>query len=432
MHIKKEEKVRILVFPCGTEIGLEIHRSLAWSTHVELFGASSVSSNHGKYVYKNYIDNVPFVDDLDFISKLNSIIESNRINFIFPAHDSVVLKLSEHQDNLQCKVIGSPLETCRICRSKRKTYQVFKSILTVPKVYNKNDADIQFPVFLKPDVGQGSKGTFIANSKVEIDFFLQKDPTLILMEYIPGTEYTIDAFSDRHGELRFVGPRKRIRINNGISVNTIPVRDDKFTQMAEKIHQTLKFRGAWFFQAKEKANGDLSLLEVAPRVAGSMGVHRNMGINLPLLSVFDSLDMDVEIYSNKHFIEMDRALTSRFKTDLDYKCVYIDLDDTIIIDNEVNVWVTAFLYQCHNRGVKVHLLSRHAGDIKKTLNKYRLNDIFDTVTNLDRSQEKADFIREPSSIFIDDSFDERQRVAKQLGIPTFDVNSVESLIDYRG
>ena len=47
-------KNNILVFPCGSEIGLEINNALKWSTHIELFGASSVD-DHGKYVYLEII-----------------------------------------------------------------------------------------------------------------------------------------------------------------------------------------------------------------------------------------------------------------------------------------------------------------------------------------------------------------------------------------
>jgi hypothetical protein len=35
------------------------------------------------------------------------------------------------------------------------------------------------------------------------------------------------------------------------------------------------------------------------------------------------------------------------------------------------------------------------------------------------------------AIFIDDSFQERVRVSKALGIPGFDLDAVESLIDHR-
>ena len=87
-------KTNVLVFPCGSEIGLEIHRSLRWSNHVEVLGASSVSSNHGKYVYDNYIEGLPYVEDHHFIDMLNSTISAYDIALLFPAHDSVVLKLS--------------------------------------------------------------------------------------------------------------------------------------------------------------------------------------------------------------------------------------------------------------------------------------------------------------------------------------------------
>jgi hypothetical protein len=35
-------KKNVLVFPCGSEIGLEIHKSLSYSTHFTLVGGSSV------------------------------------------------------------------------------------------------------------------------------------------------------------------------------------------------------------------------------------------------------------------------------------------------------------------------------------------------------------------------------------------------------
>jgi len=56
---------RVLVFPCGSEIGLEINKALGHSIHFELIGASSVPSNHGKFVYKNYIEGIPYIDDED-------------------------------------------------------------------------------------------------------------------------------------------------------------------------------------------------------------------------------------------------------------------------------------------------------------------------------------------------------------------------------
>ena len=116
-------KKRVLVFPCGSEIGLEINRSLAKDIHFEMFGASSVP-DHGRFVYKNYIEGIPYVNSEDFIFSINKVCEEHLIDFIVPAHDSVVLKLAQNVDKLKAIVITSPLETCEIARSKKKTYEI--------------------------------------------------------------------------------------------------------------------------------------------------------------------------------------------------------------------------------------------------------------------------------------------------------------------
>ena len=62
-------KKNILVFPCGSEVALEIHRSLRYSSHFNLIGASSVD-DHGRFVFESYIDGLPFFTDEGFIEHL--------------------------------------------------------------------------------------------------------------------------------------------------------------------------------------------------------------------------------------------------------------------------------------------------------------------------------------------------------------------------
>lgn len=425
-------KKNVLVFPCGTEVGLEIYRSLAYSTHFNVIGASSVD-DHGKYVYENYIGDLPYVDSPEFLRALGKVVEEKQIEFIFPAHDSVVLKLAEAADagSIRAKVITSPLKTCQIARSKSKTYQQLSDIVVVPKRYE-SALDIQpadFPVFLKPDVGQGGKGTHIAKSQDDIAFYCQQDPTLILLENLSGKEYTVDCFTNRNGELLFAEGRERRRIQNGISVDSETTNDPRFSELADKINKNLNFRGVWFFQVKENAAGDLVLMEVAPRVAGTMGLTRCRGVNLPLLSLFDAIDMDVSIFENKYQMTIDRALENTYRHDLTYSHVYLDFDDLVVLDNKVNASVVAFIYQCHNKGVKVNLITKHRQDLEESLKNYRLSNIFDSIIWLKEGEKKVDFITEKESIFIDDSFAERQTVSEKHNIPVFDAHMIESLME---
>ena len=48
---------------------------------------------------------------------------------------------------------------------------------------------------------------------------------------------------------------------------------------------------------------------------------------------------------------------------------------------------------------------------------------------LEKKQLKSDYIKRENSIFIDNYFKERLEVKEKLGIPVFDVDAIECLID---
>ena len=421
---------RIMVFPCGSEIGLEIQRALSWNKHFILIGASGSDPNHGPFVFKHYFDGLPFHNEPDFIEKVKDFVDAHAIDVIFPANDSVQLQLARHADELDCLLISPPAETCEVCRSKALTYHKLSGIVRVPQVYDRA-AVVQFPVFLKPDKGQGSEGVHLARNQAELDFYISRNPDLLILENLPGEEYTVDCFTDRHGVLRGAYPRARARIKRGISVRTYPVEIPAIQTLAEHINQALDLRGGWFFQLKEASDGELVLMEIGPRIAGSMGLTRNLGVNIPLLSVYDRLDMEVGIQKLEHNLVMERALTNRFKSDLEYRHVYLDLDDTLIVDSQVNPMLMAFIIQCRNREIPVHLITRNPADIHELLRGYGLDSLFDRIIQMEPGEKKADRIIPRDAIFIDDSYQERADVAEALQIPCFDVDAVESLMDDR-
>ncbi|PKR82658.1 ATP-grasp domain-containing protein [Heyndrickxia camelliae] len=427
------DKKRVLVFPCGSEIGLEINNALKYVKNFEIYGGSSVQ-DHGRYVYRNYIDGLPNVDDENFISEINSIIDKYSIDFIFPAHDSVVLKLSQYQESLHAIVITSEKETSEICRSKKKTYEFFKEENFIPYMYNSIEEVGEYPVFLKPNVGQGSKGTALVKNLEDLNYIYSKTDDLLILEYLPGDEYTIDCFTDRYGKLRFIGMRERRRVKSGISVNSVTLDcHSEVEKIAVKINEKLNFRGVWFFQVKKDINGTFKLLEISPRIAGTMGLYRNKGINLPLLSLFDRMEFDINIHENSFNIEIDRALINRFSIDKKYERVYLDFDDTVTLGNSINPFVMMFIYQCVSKEIEIVLITKHEKDINNTLQLLKVDkNLFSEILHINKDDEKYKYMNnEKAAIFIDDSYSERIKVSKMLGMPVFDIDAIESLIDWR-
>jgi len=425
-------KFRILVFPCGSEIGLEIYRSLRYSSHVEIFGASSVD-DHGLFVYENYINGVPYIDSDDAISCIAKIVSEYKIDAIYPTMDKVIWRLKADEEKLGCKVIASSSLTTDICLSKTKTYAYLKDIIKVPHTYTSVDEISQYPVFVKPDIGYGTRGVYIAANAEELSFFIKKNARIkhVMTEYLPGKEYTVDCFTDRHGILRFSSPRARNRISNGISVNTKAVDNgrDEFIDFANKINDTIKFRGAWFLQAKRDKSEKLTLLEIAARLGGSSALFRGLGINFALLSIYDAFDIDIDILLNEYEIELDRALDNKYKISLEYSTVYIDFDDCLLVNGKLNTKLVEFLHQAFNNDKRIVLLSKHDGNLDCLLKRLRIYSIFDEIYHIGINEHKYDYITDKNGIFIDDSFSERKQINSLLGIQVFSPDMIETLMD---
>ncbi len=424
--------INVLVFPCGSEVGLEIFSALKFSKDINLVGGSSVD-DHGMYVFKNYVNNIPFVTDKNFIDHINKVVEENNIDYIYPAMDLVNTILVQNSDKVKAKIVSSDMKTCDVCNSKAATYELFRNEWFTPKEYTIETAK-EFPLFAKPDVGYGSRGISIINNMEELKHFHETSVKYVLTEYLPNDEFTIDCFTDKDGVLRFTGCRIRSRIRTGISVNSRVIEtDSKIKEIAETINSKLNFNGAWFFQVKLNANNEYRLLEIASRIAGTMSLYRNVGINFPLLSIYNLEGYELDIFKNDLKIEVDRALVNRYSIDYDYERVYIDFDDTITLKGKVNAYVMMYIYQCLNKGIELILVTKHINDIYETLKSLKIDhNIFKEIIRMPKEDNKfVHFNNDKKAIFIDDSFAERKAILDNCNIPVFDINAVESLIDWR-
>lgn len=426
------EKKRVLVFPSGTEIAFEIVNALKYSKFVEIYGGTS-ATDHSEFVYGKLIKDFPYVSEPGFLQYLNEVIDKYEIDCVYPAHDDISLFFSEHINDINAQVIITDENTTAICRSKKRTYDYFHNEKFIPRAYSSVDDVDKFPVFVKPAVGQGSAGAKKADTPQELKIYLDKDPSLIICEYLPGMEYTVDCFTDKNGNLLVSKLRDRQRIRAGISVRSRECKvDEDIIDIANIINNSLSFKGAWFFQVKKNDAGEYKLMEISPRIPGTMGLSRNLGINFPMLTLFVFWGYEVGVIDNGYDILVDRAFYSAYRIGYEYEHVYIDFDDTITINGMPNPEVIKYLYQAKNAGKSIHIISKHGGDIYEDLKKCCLSgELFDEIISISYEDEKSKYIRSEKAIFIDDSFAERKKIRERLGIPVFDVDMIECLIDWR-
>ncbi|MDW7973213.1 MAG: ATP-grasp domain-containing protein [Thermodesulfovibrio sp.] len=358
---------------------------------------------------------------------------------IIPANDNLALELSKNLDKVKARVLTHSMDVHEIVRFKDRTYARFKGILPVPITYEsfalKNS---ELPVFIKPKKGQGSFNAFKIESMEEMSlFFSQNDQDdYVIMEYLPGEEFTIDCFAIK-GRLLYYMARKREKMFRGISTITTLVEDSELNKLFEKygklIAEELKMDGIFFFQMKFDKGGELKLLEIGPRVSGSMALNRARGVNLVEMLIYYALgyiDENSKVYPNRlsHGLSLLRPLNRLFFLKENIENIYIDFDDTLLIEKKyINSKIIKFIFDMKNASKKVFLITKHKESyLDEVVFKFGLDRVFDGIIKMSESERKIDKMK-PPAMLIDDSFEER-RQAIENGFLAYPPNAVEMII----
>jgi len=422
-------KMNVLVFPCGSENASEIHEALRYSLHVRIVGASSVS-DHGEFLFENYYGDVPNIKDIEFEPYFKKLVERENISVVFATHDTVAVHLALICENLGVYLVNGNPETVQIARSKRHTYAEFSDQNWVPKVFDSaNVSNMDWPVVVKPDLGQGGQGVHICCDYQSLNSAIDVTDNPVIVEFLPGNEITVDCFTDRNKKLVWIGPRTRGRVRAGITMRSESVdSDEPILSIANALNERLVLRGPWFFQLKLDKYNQWKLLEISCRISGTMVFQRARGVNLPLMAVHDAMGRDVIPLPSPFVKLIDRRISTLAFLEFDYKHVYVDLDDTLIIDGNVVPVVIAFLFQCKAQGKFLYLITRHLTDPAVTLRKAKIElGMFDEIIHISDKSFKSTYVK-LNSIFIDNHFPERRDVFSNNNVPVFDVDAIQFLI----
>lgn len=417
----------VLVFPCGAQPSIDINIALRNNGEYKVFGASSYE-DHGAYIYENYIPAVPFIYEEDFIPRFNQLLDSYQIKYIIPVHDSMILFLQEHAKEIHATVVGSCYETALLCRYKSKTYKALSGKAFVPRIYSTEEV-VELPVFIKKDDDQGARNAYKIETLEELRSF-QGRSDMIICEYLPGEELTVDCFTDYQGSLRFCNARSRDRVLAGISVHARRVElSQEVLLIAKELNKEISFRGFWFFQLKRDAAGRLKLLEISTRFAGTFSLSRSMDVNLPLMALRDFDHKELDFGYNDYPLESDRMLINRYKLSYFYNSVYIDGVEAFVCNAGIDSFFMMFLYQCINKGKKIYLLTESKALCMDKLRKLRLScELF---TEIYDNRDYAG-LNYTDSVFLSKNVHRRNELRKRYKTLCFEPSAVEVLLDWRG
>ncbi|SFB47954.1 hypothetical protein SAMN05216312_109216 [Cohnella sp. OV330] len=378
----------VLIYPCGTAEGLELNRALGQMIHYRLYGLGDREGDPGELAYLRY-EGFLAVEDAKALEKLEEIVDRLSIDYIYPADPEAQRLLMANKSKLRATVVGSPHDTLVLCGDKRKV----------------DALSVQLAASLdQTPVDPGSK-------KVE-------------------AEYEVLAFTDLQGRLRF-SRALRSEDSSILECDGESPVGRQLSDLAEALNRQLAFEGAWSFRVSHPVSANARITGIESGYSARFAYYRNKGINIATLSLFDRMGHQIEFREQQPGLRAMEYTQLRYRLEYEYDHVYIDLDDTLIVNGAVNPMLAAFIYQCRNKGKSVHLITKHRDVLHDTLERYRLLALFDQIVWLKSLDQKCLHMKNKRAIFIDDSFSERKQVSERLGIPVFEVSAVECLLDWR-
>lgn len=297
----------------------------------------------GKYLADAFYQ-VPSPHQQTYIPEVLEIIKKEKIELLIPQTTREIEVLSEHLSQMEeigCKVLVSPYTSILKANDKYLILEECKRLdIPYPSFFLVNHIDAlkdavyklgypQKKIIVKPRLSNGMRGVRVLTEEVlsEETFFNEKPsglemnldtllkifkkesfPELLVTEYLPGKEYSVDVLRSKE-EIRVV-PRIRTVIRSGISFETcVDLSRKDIIAYSEKLAESLNLNDCFGFQFKEDEQGIPKILECNPRVQGTMVASAFAGFNMIYFAVMENLNGQ---YATKKITVRNNSVFKRY------------------------------------------------------------------------------------------------------------------------
>lgn len=258
---------------------------------------------------------VPRVDSAEYIPKILEICMIEDIRLVVSLFDIDLPYLAKARElfvEAGIHLVISDPWVIDVTNDKWKTAQFLKehkistpqTFLSIDNVISglKNNL-IDFPLIIKPRWGMGSMSIFRADDADELAFFysyarkqIEKsylnilsseeiDNSVVIQEFIEGSEYGLDVFNDLEGNYLQTIAKKKIAMRSGETDMAKIITDQRLTTLGGVLAALFNHRGNIDVDVLENQAGDLFILEVNARFGGGYPFSHLAGANYPALLV---------------------------------------------------------------------------------------------------------------------------------------------------
>jgi carbamoyl-phosphate synthase large subunit len=222
----------------------------------------------------------------DFFLRAREIIRDEGVEVILPTSGFDTPVYAAHDGELHAAgvtVVGCGLYAMETCLDKWLFYQRVRDEFPVPRTQLQPSDDLTFPCFVKPIRGKGSQGAALCRDRQALDVRLREGDEVLIQEYLPGDEYSVDVFADLDGRPVVAVPRLHLGRVERVSVRGQVLHHEGIESLCMRLARALRVKGPVSVQLRCDARGEPRLLEVNPRMGGGAFFTALAGINMAAL-----------------------------------------------------------------------------------------------------------------------------------------------------
>lgn len=245
---------------------------------------------------------VPRAGNVEYMPHIEKIIQEHNVGLIVPLTDLDLRSLARHQDHLAdlgCTVMVGCEPTVRICRDKRAFAERLQDA-GLPSIRTFSLTQFRqnpfYPAFVKPLRGSAGLGTAKINSGRELRAHVYVfGAQLLVQDYVPGREYTIDVYRSRAGETKCIVPRQRLIVRSGEVDQGVTVHDEELLEETRKLVDLMDgLWGVFCCQCRRPDGGPPRFFEINPRFGGGAPLSIAAGADLPKYVLQDVLGLPID------------------------------------------------------------------------------------------------------------------------------------------
>ena len=224
---------------------------------------------------------LPRTDNAGFADALLKVCRDEGVGLVVPTRDGELAVLASLKARFRAEgieVLVPEAEALADCADKRRFGVTCGRLgLQTPKTWAPDDTPDAFPVFVRPVRGAGGRGA----RRIEAADWTPQGEDMLVQDYCPLPEYSIDVLMDLDGEPVQAVARRRLSVRAGEAVKSRVEDASALTEASLKLCAGLGLVGHNVVQAFWDGAGEPLFIEVNPRFGGASNLSIQAGLASP-------------------------------------------------------------------------------------------------------------------------------------------------------